>query len=421
MFTRRLSAACATLMLTLLACAPARTTDSAQQQLAASSCKALHTAASAIPGNGPMLLPSYPTLTEAGNAPRALVDVAFVYDNALAGIALTACGEAPQAKRIADALLLAASHDPGFKDGRLRNAYRSGAIQGDKIALPGFWQSKGNYWNQDPYQTGTATGNVAWAALLLLTVYDNTHDPRYLDGAVAQLHWIQAHTAGSAPPAYEGGLFGYDNAQQAQHWKATEHNIDIYAAATWASRKTGNSALSQQANVAASFVDAMWDNAEHRFLVGTLDDGKTLSRDKSGLDAQVWPLLAFHPYPPAWNQVWTWVDAQHRSGAGYGFQRQPDGIWTEGTAQVAAAMQASGKPVPESLWQLLAAQHSASGMLYATPQARIRTGFAIGPTSTTDDFFYYHQPHLGATAWAALAAKAWNPFTGQPIITKSAP
>jgi hypothetical protein len=401
----------------MMASIPAQAASASQRQLADSSCAAMRSAAQAVAGNGPMLLPSYPSLKQGDDSTRALENVAFVYDNALAGIALIACGEPAQARRIADALLLAAAHDPSFKDGRLRNAYRSGAVAGEKVELSGYWQSRGNYWSQDPYQVGTATGNVAWASLLLLSVYDSTHDRRYLDAAVAQLHWIQAHTSGTNPPAYEGGLFGYDNAQRAQHWKATEHNIDIYAAATWADRESHDTALAQQAKIAGDFVHAMWDNTQHRFLVGTLDDGKTLSRDKSGLDAQAWPLLAFNPHPTEWNQVWTWIDTQHRSGDGYGYRRQPDGIWTEGTAQVAAAMQASGKPVPDALWQLLAAQRSDDGMLYATPQQRIGTDFAIGPTSTYADFFYYHFPHLGATAWAALAAKGWNPFTGQPITS----
>jgi hypothetical protein len=401
----------------MMASIPAQAASASQRQLADSSCAAMRSAAQAVAGNGPMLLPSYPSLKQGDDSTRALENVAFVYDNALAGIALIACGEPAQARRIADALLLAAAHDPSFKDGRLRNAYRSGAVAGEKVELSGYWQSRGNYWSQDPYQVGTATGNVAWASLLLLSVYDSTHDRRYLDAAVAQLHWIQAHTSGTNPPAYEGGLFGYDNAQRAQHWKATEHNIDIYAAATWADRESHDTALAQQAKIAGDFAHAMWDNTQHRFLVGTLDDGKTLSRDKSGLDAQAWPLLAFNPHPTEWNQVWTWIDTQHRSGDGYGYRRQPDGIWTEGTAQVAAAMQASGKPVPDALWQLLAAQRSDDGMLYATPQQRIGTDFAIGPTSTYADFFYYHFPHLGATAWAALAAKGWNPFTGQPITS----
>jgi len=32
-----------------------------------------------------------------------------------------------------------------------------------------------------------------------------------------------------------------------------------------------------------------------------------------------------------------------------------------------------------------------------------------------DAFTYAHRPHLGATAWAALAAQRWNPFTGRRL------
>ena len=228
MFMRWRHVASIGLIFTMAVSAHANAAGVLQQQLADSSCAALRSAAAAVPGNGPMLLPSYPSLKQGDDSTRALQNVAFVYDNALAGIALTACGNPAQARRIADALVLAAAHDPSFKDGRLRNAYRAGATAADKVELPGYWQSHGNYWSQDPYQVGTATGNVAWVALLLLTVYDSSHDRRYLDAAVTQLRWIQAHTTGTAPPAgYEGGLFGYDNAQRAQHWKATEHNIDV--------------------------------------------------------------------------------------------------------------------------------------------------------------------------------------------------
>lgn len=384
-----------------------------QQQLEQQSCSALAKAAKAIPGTGPMLLSSYPGLN-GDDKWRALQHVAFVYDNALAGIALTACGDTAQAKRIADALLIAAAHDPGFKDGRLRNAYRAGAIKGTRVVLPGYWDTHGNFWNQDAYQVGTATGNVGWAALLLLTVYEKSHDPRYLQGALAQLGWVRAHTLGKGTPeGYEGGVFGYDNAQRTQHWKSTEHNIDIYAAARWALTYHHDPELAEQARIAGTFVKSMWSASQHRFYIGTLDNGTTLSREKSGLDSQVWPLLAFRPTPAGWNQVWSWVTAQHRSGNGYGYRRHPDGVWTEGTAQVAAALQADGKPVPASLWQLLSAQRSPDGMFYATPQARIGTDLAIGPDSTHADFYYYHLPHLGATAWIALAATRWNPFTGE--------
>jgi hypothetical protein len=45
----------------------------------------------------------------------------------------------------------------------------------------------------------------------------------------------------------------------------------------------------------------------------------------------------------------------------------------------------------------------------------VRTGLAIGPSSITDDFYYFHLPHLGATAWAVLAAIGFNPFTGRVV------
>jgi hypothetical protein len=45
----------------------------------------------------------------------------------------------------------------------------------------------------------------------------------------------------------------------------------------------------------------------------------------------------------------------------------------------------------------------------------LTTGLGLSPASTTDDFYYYRLPHLGATAWAALAAVGWNPFTGESV------
>lgn len=48
--------------------------------------------------------------------------------------------------------------------------------------------------------------------------------------------------------------------------------------------------------------------------------------------------------------------------------------------------------------------------MFATREPRITTGLAIGPASTSADAYYYRRPHLGATAWAALAALQRNPF-----------
>jgi hypothetical protein len=63
----------------------------------------------------------------------------------------------------------------------------------------------------------------------------------------------------------------------------------------------------------------------------------------------------------------------------------------------------------------LRSDQTESGLLNATRSARVTTGLSIDPTSTNADFFYYRRPHLGATAWAALAATGWNPFTGRKV------
>ncbi|HET7779979.1 MAG TPA: hypothetical protein VFL07_15630, partial [Rudaea sp.] len=51
-----------------------------------------------------------------------------------------------------------------------------------------------------------------------------------------------------------------------------------------------------------------------------------------------------------------------------------------------------------------------SGYVYATREPRITTGLALSAQSTSADFYYYRLPHLGATAWAVLAALGHNPF-----------
>ena len=60
--------------------------------------------------------------------PAGLASTAFVYDNALAAIALVACGNVGSATIIGNALSLAARNDRTFTDGRVRNAYRAGPV-----------------------------------------------------------------------------------------------------------------------------------------------------------------------------------------------------------------------------------------------------------------------------------------------------
>ncbi|MDB5995312.1 MAG: hypothetical protein JWP42_2448, partial [Pseudomonas sp.] len=91
----------------------------ARPQLMAKTCAALDQAVASQPA-GPVLVASYPPLNGQPAPILALRGVAFTYDNALASIALFACGKAESARRIADALAFATHHDPEYQDGRLR-------------------------------------------------------------------------------------------------------------------------------------------------------------------------------------------------------------------------------------------------------------------------------------------------------------
>ncbi|GAB3625922.1 hypothetical protein GCM10027419_07700 [Pandoraea terrae] len=385
-------------------------TSPQQQDVLNGGCAALAGQVAAVPGKGPLWLTSY--ASSQGELPPALRNAAFLYDNALAGIALVACHRVDDARRIADAAVAAVDRDRHYHDGRLRNAYRGGVVGPGPLALPGWWDAPSQRWFEDEYQTGTATGNVAWAALMLLTVYDATGERRYLDTAAKAMGWVAGNVYDATPPAgYIGGFFGEEPNPIRQTWKSTEHNVDTYAAFQWLARATGDARWREPAARARTFVTAMWQPGEGRFIIGTGEDGHTPNSGPSAIDAVLWPLIAVDHPPQQWRAAIDWANTRHRTGGGYGFNANPDGVWTEGTAQAAFVLQATGHADDANpLWPLLQSQRAPSGLLYATPEPRIRTGLSIGPKSKTPDFFYFHLPHLGATAWAVLAAANWNPF-----------
>lgn len=344
-----------------------------------------------------------------------LRESAFTYDNALAAIALVACGRPDQANRIGEALLAAATGDRAGPNGRLRNAYRAGALKEVPPLPPGWWDKGANQWVEDAYQVGTATGNVAWAALALLTLHEQSGRADYRDAAAGLLRWaVQATASDTGPGGFSGGVHGFETAPVRLTWRSTEHNTDLAAAFAWMARLDPAGPWTGYALQAQAFVATMWQADQGRFLAGTLPDGVT-PNSFSGLDAQLWPLLLADA-PAAWRRSLDWVEARHAAQGGFDFNDDADGIWLEGTAQAALAYRLVGRmDEVRRLLGELDKEWSEGGYLYATRQPRITTGLAIGPDSTSDDFYYYRRPHLGATAWAVLAARGWNPFTGKPL------
>ncbi len=359
---------------------------------------------------------SYRAAPGEAEVPEALRSSAFTYDEALAVIGLVACGDVPRASRIGDALLAAARHDRGFADGRVRNAYRAGPVGADAPALPGWWDAGAKRWDEDAYQDGTATGNVAWAALALLTLHEATGRDDLRDGAASLLAWVHAH-AGNAPGpgGYGGGVEGFDGAQTPLTWTSTEHNIDVAAVAVWLNRLRPDPVTGATAARATAFVKSRFRSAPGMFILGTTPDGGDADPTHLALDIQLWPMLGVADAPPAWRRALGFADAHLRRGDGMTFAGIGPNRWTEGTAQAALAFRAIGADdLADGFLAGLPAHASPSGLLYATSAGEVPTGLMV-EADGGGAFVYAHRPHLGATAWAVLAQQRWNPFTGRRL------
>jgi len=360
-----------------------------------------------------LFLASYP-----GADPGPLQHAAFLYDNAVAAIALVGCGQAAQAQRIGDAMLLGLEHDRYWHDGRLRNAYAAGSVGDSPLKLSGWWDARSSRWLEDNYQTGSDSGNMAWALLALLTLASDARarEPqhgagRYSRGALALAQWLLSLRDVRGEGGFTGGSFGSDAAPQHLLWKSTEHNIDLTAAFERLAAATADASWRSPAQAAAHFVASMWDVHSGSFAAGTGLDGMTRN-PLQALDAQIWPLLALpeaiNRYPAALPH------AMQRLGAagGYAYSEAGGGAWTEGTAHVLLLLKRLHRDtllrVPEAA---IAAARTSDGGYYATTLAALPTGFMLD-TDPSKPRVYLHLEHLGAAAWVALAEQGFNPFTG---------
>jgi hypothetical protein len=164
------------------------------------------------------------------------------------------------------------------------------------------------------------------------------------------------------------------------------------------------------------FLAAMFDDTRGMFRLGTVPGGATQPPDRLALDALIWPLIGVADVPSPWRRSLAFAKNHLAVPGGFDFNGDRDGLWTEGTAQASLVERAQGNRAgADALLATVSSLRSPSGYVYATGAGRITTGIAIGPESKDADFFYFHRPHLGATAWAVLAATGLNPFTGRKV------
>ncbi len=350
---------------------------------------AIRAALAALPP-GPALLNSYVVQTGAGAADFDLTqaDAAYVYDNALAGLALLASGHAAEARRIGAALAQAQANDRYWHDGRLRNAYQAGPMAAP-AKLPGWWDKKANVWAEDPYQIGSETGPVAWAMLLWAAL-------GMASPANAAAAWLNRTLRAGA--GYYGGFYGFEPEPLQLAWRSTEQNTDLAVAF----KKLGHMA---DAAHAAGFVAAMFDPTAGRFDAGLAPNGER--NMLLAADAGIWPHLAGLGSAAAAHTA----IGELRRGGGIGFSAASASIWPEGTAFAALASPDS-RP---AFLATIAGQISPSGYVYAAVAPKLATGLTVGPSLLPGQperpFDYFRRPCLSATAWAALAAMDVNPFT----------
>ncbi len=358
---------------------------------------------------GPLFLPSYPTAEDG-----PLRGVAFLYDDAVAAIALVGCGEAGRARRIGDAMLAALDHDRAWHDGRLRNAYAAGPVE-SPVKLGGWWDKAQNRWLEDRYQVSSDTGNMAWAMLALLSLDSALHDPRYRDGAARIGSWVAGRADRRGAGGFSGGFSGWEPSPAAVSWKSTEHNTDLAGAFALLSKATGDPVWADRARQAAGFVGAMWDDGRGAFAVGTADDGVTRNPILA-LDAQIWPLLAIPAMASHADPDLATVDGKLAVGDGFTYSDAGHALWTEGTAQAALVLALLGHAEKaDAAERAVEAQRAPRGGYFATPELKLATGFGDAADPGTQRF-YYHLPHLAAAAWAALALKHFNPFTDSAAL-----
>lgn len=388
----------------------------------------------------PRFLVSYET-SGVADFDRVMRNSAHTYDNALALLAFLAAGETGRAGMIANALVEAQAHDrfPPYQ-GSLRNAYQGGELfappgwappgHQSSVRLPGWMGIDGSAgkvrWLEDSYSVSRDAGNMAWAILGLLAYHEmaaKEGDRRYLAAAERIGGWIARNCTSSDEIGYTGGYNGWEPKPEPAKYQATEHNIDLYVAFQRLYRITGDSIWRERADRALRFVRKMWDADEGMFWTGTNELGKT-NKEVIPLDIQAWAVLALGEESALSSadqqRALQYVDDHmYLARRGYAYSRRAcdangegcrdrEGVWYEGTSQMAVAYRHVGNTArAREITALVEVAQQPSGAVPAADQQEgLLTGFARGDQLLR----YFRRSHVGATAWLVFAETGVNPY-----------
>lgn len=372
-----------------------------------------------------------------------LFSTAFTYDNALAVLAFLALGDEDSLRRavvLADAFRYAQEHDPGYDDGRLRQAYDVGPYTfHDGTPQPhGFVRPDGtvNIGARFGF-VGTAVGDMAWAGLALTAVAERLREPRFLTAAQRIGEWIE-HNARSDGPL-GGYRFGVDNAGNPLRHQSVEHNIDLVALFGRLARLTHDPVWLPRRDHARAFVQRMW-NQEESFLYTGSNDGVTVNRYPVPEDAQTWAHLSLGGHDTAVDWALrhlsvtdhagrtnsTVPDGQSYDGVTFstaslvadasGPVAEPnrDAVWFEGTAHLALALRRRDRRTSGRLLASVERAQAGLGAGQSVNGTPLPAGAGVVAASSPLDsgfgFGYFPYRHVGTTSWYLLALTGTNPF-----------
>ncbi len=373
--------------------------------------------------NEPRFLLSYETIASNTDFDVVLRNVAFTYDNALALIGFLASGNRVRATLLADALVYALDNDRFYTDGRVRNAYQAGDLRlppgwtpNGKIGtvrMPGWYHQTTGQWQEDGGNVGSSTGNVAWAMLALLAYYESVGGETYLNAAVRMGEWLEQHCRDArGSGGYTAGFEGWEPSPAPLPYKSTEHNIDVYAVFRRLHLLTGDDKWRERSEHAKRFVASMWNATDGFFWTGSGTDGVSVNKDVIPVDVQAWAVLALDHENQEYRRALDYAEQYLMFGGGFDFNQDLDGVWYEGTAQMALAYAYTGQCAKAAtLLAFLHSRQEPSGAMVAADRDELTTGFFL---PDGQPWVYYHRPHVGATAWLVMAERALNPFTPWP-------
>ncbi len=354
--------------------------------------------------------------------------VAFTYDNALALLAFLARGEErdlENARLLADGFVFVSQNDPIYNDGRLWNAYMGGDLvyppgwrpyeQEGVVRFPGFWNCDDGRWYENSLLGSSHAGNAAWGIIALCAAYHQVGVRDYLNTSIRLGNWLELNCKNDNPAGgFTAGFANYSSQQTLLQYKPVEHNIDLYVAFEWLFALTQDSKWRGLACHAKRFVEAMWDEKEGKLWAGTDASGIDIYKTVVPLDVQTWSVLACNHEIDRWEEALHYAERNHFVDGGFDFNRDQDGVWYEGTAQMACAYNESGRfEKSDDLLNLLEVVQTQfeSGAIPAASMDLLSTGFGD---------YYFNRGHVGATAWYIFAKLNKNPYWIYSLLNERA-